>query len=219
MSKQFCQQQTTTNNIEMSASFNPDMNYDAVSAFIDPAEAKRNETTKKRTAILAQIEQDRIERRLKYSALTSSSSAAPVDSVLASVSNSAPASALASSSAAAHSHSVIGGYTTENLPENLRQYKKNEFKKFRDAVCEVLKLRFKSIGGNGNCFFESVSALLQHAREFVITPDQLRQHIVSFLRECLDNHHNILGERCMVDMEGELGQPITGEGSSGLRVG
>ena len=217
----------------------------------DPVEAKRKETINQRNAILAQIEQDKIERRLKLnrqvtvtvraplasvsdlhppSAHASSSALAAVDSVLASVSDLHPPSAHASSSplaavhsvlasvdsvpalflASASSHPILGGFTTESLPDTLQQFKKNEFKKYRDAVCEVLKLRFKNIGGYGNCFFESVSALLQHSRAVQIGPDHLRQIVVLFLRECFNNQHNIVGERCVMDMEGELGQPMTG---------
>ena len=59
--------------------------------------------------------------------------------------------------------SDLASYTTESLPISFRQFKKTEFKKYRDAVCGVLQLSFKPIEGKGNCFFESVSTLLQRA--------------------------------------------------------
>ena len=104
--------------------------------------------------------------------------------------------------------SGLASYTTETLP--LQQFKKNETRKYKDAVCDLLQLSFESIRGNGNCFFESVSALLQHQRALNLGSADIRQQVVHFLHECQNGEHSILGERCVVDMEGELGQPLSG---------
>lgn len=146
------------------------------------------------------------------STLENRSAAAPYGSDLASDSDSdsAPASALATWSAAAPCVTAVASCTTEPLPFSTQQFKKNEYKKYRDAVCDLLQLSFICIGGNGNCFFESVSTLLKHERDLILDSDSIRQQVVTFLRECLNNQHSILGERCVMDMEGELGLPITG---------
>ena len=49
-------------------------------------------------------------------------------------------------------------YSTENLPPH--EYSASETKRYRDWVCSLFDLYFMPIGGDGNCFFESVTTLL-----------------------------------------------------------
>jgi hypothetical protein len=95
---------------------------------------------------------------------------------------------------------------TEALPGDLT-FKKNEFKKYRDAVCALLGLSYLPIGGNGNCFFESVAALL-HFIDIRMDARHVRRKSIEFLLECLDGRHGILGERCVIEMENELNKQL-----------
>jgi hypothetical protein len=81
--------------------------------------------------------------------------------------------------------------------------------RYRKAVCEHFQLRWRSVGGTGNCFFESVCLLLRRVR---ICPDdlnahQLRLNVISFFRECSGSTQPLC-ERVMVEMETELFDPL-----------
>ena len=93
---------------------------------------------------------------------------------------------------------------SEPLPAHFAAFKKSESKKYRDAVCEFLHLRYLKIGGNGDCFFEAVSALLLLLRGVTLDACDLRHCVCSFLLDCSYTDHGILGERCVIDMQGEL---------------
>jgi hypothetical protein len=143
-----------------------------------------------------------------------------VDDPSSAASDSAPTPALAAQFIIVHSSDSepdsapyvcdLASYTTASLPGSLRLFKKNEYKKYRDAVCDLLQLSFIPIDGQGDCFFASLSRLLQYQRALNLNAHDLRQQVVQFLRECQNKEHSILGERCVVDMEGELGEPVTG---------
>ena len=108
-------------------------------------------------------------------------------------------------------------YTTEALPLR-KQLKKNQYKKYRDEVCNLKNLHFQEIDGDGDCFFGSLSALLKQ----VPNPDDpdggmwdmdsssLRQEVTAFLRLCAFSAHmqSIWGERCAMHMEHELHLPL-----------
>jgi hypothetical protein len=79
------------------------------------------------------------------------------------------------------------------------------------------------IGGSGDCFFQSISSLLKHVPKAIaselqhsdfwdVDPTLLRLQVVSWLRECAAGQHGILGERCVLDMEEELGRELVTSG-------
>ena len=92
----------------------------------------------------------------------------------------------------------------EQLP--LAVYSNSTVGKYRDAVCQHFQLRFKRVGGAGNCFFESCAALLPTVSDAIA----LRQQVVAFLRECVDGQHGALGERCLFEIESELNEELIG---------
>ena len=88
--------------------------------------------------------------------------------------------------------------------------------KYRQAVCQHLGLRWQSIGGAGNCFFDAVSTSLLAT----LPPDRLRSPlpdlevdgalrfwIVDWLRLQTELGDN-LAERVQVEIDGELGQEL-----------
>jgi hypothetical protein len=80
---------------------------------------------------------------------------------------------------------------------------------YRNAVCNYLRLKWISIGGNGNCLFESVIVLLRNAG---ILPDnlsarQLRLDLVQFFRECCDSEEDLC-ERILIELEAELHEEL-----------
>ena len=80
---------------------------------------------------------------------------------------------------------------------------------YRNAVCNYLRLKWISVGGNGNCLFESVIVLLRNAG---ILPDnlsarQLRLDLVQFFRECCDSAE-ALCKRILIDIEAELHEEL-----------
>jgi hypothetical protein len=102
------------------------------------------------------------------------------------------------------------GITTQTLQLQGAPFKNNEFKKYRDAVCSTLDLHFQQVDGLGDCFFHSVAVLLQYVRQpdgaiWEKDPSCLRQEVTLWLRECVEMQHGIVGERCVMDMEGEVG--------------
>ena len=88
--------------------------------------------------------------------------------------------------------------------------------KYRQAVCQHLGLRWQSIGGAGNCFFDAVStsllATLPPNRLGSSMPDlegegALRTVIVDWLRLQTELGDD-LAERVQVEIDGELGQEL-----------
>jgi hypothetical protein len=110
-------------------------------------------------------------------------------------------------------HHIVQDVTTQSLQLQGTPFKKSEFKKYRDAVCNALDLHFHPVDGMGDCFFHSVSVLLQHVRQpdggmWEKDPSCLRQEVTQYLRECVEMQHSMLGERCVMDMEGEMGTAL-----------
>jgi hypothetical protein len=98
---------------------------------------------------------------------------------------------------------------TEELPLPLfASFKQKESKRYRDAVCAHLGLSYLPIGGNGDCFFESVSTLLRFAMNARTDAMHVRRKTTDFLLECLGHQHGILGERCVIEMENELDKQL-----------
>ena len=82
-------------------------------------------------------------------------------------------------------------------------------KQFRTAVCQHLKLEWRSVGGTGNCLFESVIVML---RAEGICPDnyfahQLRLDVVDLFRECSGSTQDFC-ERVIIEIESELTNPL-----------
>ena len=76
-------------------------------------------------------------------------------------------------------------YDTVGLSYHICNLKKNETRKYRDAVCREWKLRFQPIAMDGNCFFESVSTAMAHCTPPLLIPaTDLRHQIVEWLVDC-----------------------------------
>jgi hypothetical protein len=93
---------------------------------------------------------------------------------------------------------------SENLP--LAVHSKSGVGQYRAAVCQHFHLHFKRIGGSGNCFFETCAALLPTVSDAIA----LRQQVIAFLRECVDEGHGALGQRCLAGIEEELNEELIG---------
>ena len=102
-------------------------------------------------------------------------------------------------------------YSTEELPPHvLDGCDKGNFQtrnaRFRAAVCQHLKLQWVSVGGTGNCFFESICLQLPSAGDRVNARD-LRRNLIQLFRECSDTTQPVL-ERIYMEIAGELGQQL-----------
>lgn len=84
----------------------------------------------------------------------------------------------------------VGNFATKNA-------------RFRAFVCKHYNLKHVSVGGDGNCFFESFSLLLQPQ----CTPADLRKNCVDLFRQCLDSTQQLF-ETIAIEMEDELGREI-----------
>ena len=102
-------------------------------------------------------------------------------------------------------------YSTTDLPQSCVDAASDKANfatrnaRYRTAVCEFLNLRWISVGGNGNCFFESVIVLLREAgllRED-LNAQQLRLDVVRFFRECFDSTQDLC-ERILIEIEAEM---------------
>jgi hypothetical protein len=114
---------------------------------------------------------------------------------------------------------VLNDPLPEEIVEAARNAKGNfatKNAKYRQAVCQHLGLRWQSIGGAGNCFFDAVSTSLLAT----LPPDRLRSPlpdlevegalrcwIVDWLRLQTELGDN-LAERVQVEIDGELGQEL-----------
>jgi hypothetical protein len=109
-------------------------------------------------------------------------------------------------------------YSVEDLPQecadavNPNTNLRTRNARFRDAACQHYQLRWHSVGGNGNCFFQSVSELLQDARleqePTAVTPDALRVRVIAFFRSCL-NKEDHLSERLTVEIQDEVNRELS----------
>ena len=92
-------------------------------------------------------------------------------------------------------------YYTENLPDfdtGIGNFATRNAR-YRAFVCNHFDLKFVSVGGDGNCFFESLSRMVQPD----VTAVQLRANCVGLFRSCLDSTQPFF-ERIVVEMEDEL---------------
>jgi len=81
--------------------------------------------------------------------------------------------------------------------------------RFRNAVCQHYQLHWKSVSGNGNCFFQSVIELLRDIRDHrELTPEVLRADVIDFFRSCLDSTQDLC-ERVKIDVEDELNRALS----------
>jgi hypothetical protein len=106
-------------------------------------------------------------------------------------------------------------YNTEELPQDcidagaVHSNFATRNARYRNAVCNYLGLKWISVGGNGNCFFESMIILLRKAG---ILPDnlnacQLRLDLVRFFRECCDSTQDLC-ERIVIEVEAETSEEL-----------
>ena len=83
--------------------------------------------------------------------------------------------------------------------------------RFREAVCHHLKLKWISVGGNGDCFFVSVITALKASgildRSSETTHHQLRLNLVGCFRSCCVSSQQLC-ERVAIEIEGELNEPL-----------
>ena len=103
-------------------------------------------------------------------------------------------------------------YTTETLPDHvLEGLDKGSWPvrnaRYRNAVCRVFNLKWISVGGSGDCFFESMRYLLLQAVGINLSASDIRKEVVSFFRECVSSTEPLC-ERICVEMEWELSQQL-----------
>jgi hypothetical protein len=106
-------------------------------------------------------------------------------------------------------------YSTEDLPQDCVNAASLPFNfqtrnaRFRQAVCQHYLLQWKSVSGNGNCFFEAVCVLLRDPRiHHVVHSDVLRADVIEFFRSCLDSTQPVC-ERVKDDMLAEVMQTLS----------
>ena len=97
-------------------------------------------------------------------------------------------------------------YSTENLPPH--KYNASETKRYRDWVCSLFDLSFMPIGGDGNCFFESIATLLALGKLHNIDATDLRRRCIELLRNCAGRDGPVF-EQCIVHMNHELKHALT----------
>jgi hypothetical protein len=102
-------------------------------------------------------------------------------------------------------------YSTENLPPH--EFNGSETKKYREWVCSLFDLYFMPIGGDGNCFFESVTTLLALVHNHLgklhnIDATDLRRRCIEWLRNCSGREGPVF-EQCMDHMAHELAHALT----------
>jgi hypothetical protein len=115
-------------------------------------------------------------------------------------------------------------YSTEEVPQAVQDalaaYRGNLATKnarCRSAVCEHLGLQWKSVNGDGNCFFEAVCQLLHAAGADklglfqrgldALTPARLRLDIVRMFEACIGGKE-LFHERIQAEIEFEASQPL-----------
>ena len=76
-------------------------------------------------------------------------------------------------------------YDANGLPWHICQYKKSETRRYRDAVCHLLQLKYEAIAPDGNCFFAAVSTCFADLNDqLLISATDLRTDVVAWLVEC-----------------------------------
>jgi len=102
-------------------------------------------------------------------------------------------------------------YSTENLPPH--EFNGSETKKYREWVCSLFDLYFMPIGGDGNCFFESVTTLLALVHNHLdklhnLDASECRRRVIEWLRNCGGRDGPVF-EQCMDHMAHELAHALT----------
>ena len=105
-------------------------------------------------------------------------------------------------------------YSTEPLPAHVfdgcdRGNFQTRNARFRAQVCKHLKLQWKGIAGDGNCFFEAVVALLRAADKCPLTfnAHELRLNIVQLFRTSRGSTQAFC-ERLIIDISAELNEKL-----------
>ena len=76
-------------------------------------------------------------------------------------------------------------YDARDLPDHICHFKKNETRKYRDAVCQLLQCKYEAIAPDGNCFFAAVAACFEHLQDpLTISATDVRARVVAWLLEC-----------------------------------
>ena len=76
-------------------------------------------------------------------------------------------------------------YDAPELPYYICNFKKNETRKYRDAVCNLWGLKYEAVAMDGNCFFAAVSTCFAHLHDpLTISATELRATVVAWLVEC-----------------------------------
>jgi hypothetical protein len=77
-------------------------------------------------------------------------------------------------------------YAHLDLGPHMKNFKRNETRKYRDAVCLSLECKFAPIDPDGNCFFAAVSTAMAHFydKPLRITAQDLRARVVAWLIDC-----------------------------------
>ena len=77
-------------------------------------------------------------------------------------------------------------YEATDLPVYICKFKKSETKKYRDAICHLLKLKYEAIAPDGNCFFAAVSTCFKQFDDarLSLSAADLRSRVVAWLAEC-----------------------------------
>jgi hypothetical protein len=87
----------------------------------------------------------------------------------------------------------VGNFATKNA-------------RYRASVCKHFNREFVSVGGDGNCFFESLALLLRPTWQLNAT--ELRANVVELFRSCIDSTQPVF-ERIIAEIDGELNEPLT----------
>jgi hypothetical protein len=106
-------------------------------------------------------------------------------------------------------------YSVEELPtfcfeaSNVAVNFQTRNARFRKAVCQHLRLQWVSVHGSGNCFFESVIALLRAADRCpeTLNARELRHDVLQFFRACIGSTQDFC-ERVMIEIEDELHEKL-----------
>jgi hypothetical protein len=106
-------------------------------------------------------------------------------------------------------------FDARGLPSHICAFKKSETKKYREAVCQLLKCQTKAVAPDGNCFFAAVSTCLAHLPyPLTISAQELRARVAAWLEECkvpinpinpyTTLHHLVIGRKPWRGGEGML---------------
>ncbi len=103
-------------------------------------------------------------------------------------------------------------YEASDLPMHVCNFKQNETKKYREAICSLFECKYEAVAMDGNCFFAAVSTCLAHFKDPVrISAADLRARVVAWLVECKVRvpinpyttlHHLVIGRKAWRGWEG-----------------